>query len=183
MRLFTAIDLSPEVVRNLERLLDRLRPAARLHWSPPRNMHVTTKFIGDWPEERLEELKSTLDALPRPGAIDVAVRGLGWFPNARSPRVFWAGIEAGDGLYQLARDAERAMSRLGIAEEKRKYSPHLTLARIPDPAGLDALRAAIDALPSTDFGAFTADRHCLYHSALSPGGSKYMKLAEFPLSC
>ncbi|MCW5977072.1 MAG: RNA 2',3'-cyclic phosphodiesterase [Bryobacteraceae bacterium] len=181
MRLFTALDLTNEVVRNLECLLDRLRPAASLRWSPPHNMHVTAKFIGEWPEERLEEVKSALTGLPRPGNIDVAVRGLGWFPNARAPRVFWGGIEASEGLYQLARDADRAMSRLGVASEKRDFSPHLTLARIPPGAELAGLRAAIEALPSTEFGAFTVDRHYLYQSVMGPAGSKYTKLAEFAL--
>ena len=63
MRLFTGLNLSGEVIRNLERLLDRLRPTARIQWSPPRNLHITTKFIGEWPEERLDEMKSALGAL------------------------------------------------------------------------------------------------------------------------
>jgi 2'-5' RNA ligase len=181
MRLFTAIDLPEAVLETLEELLNRLKPTARLRWSHVRNVHVTTKFIGEWPSERLDELKEALTQLPRPGEIPVAVRGLGWFPNAGSPRVFWAGIEASEGLGVLARNTEQAASRLGIPEEKRAYSPHLTLARIQIPVDLSSLRKAIDALPSLEFGAFTANRHYLYQSQLSPGGSKYTKLAEFPL--
>lgn len=181
MRLFTAIDLPEDVLRNLEMLLDRLRPTARLRWSPVRNMHVTTKFIGEWPAERLQELTAGLRELPSPGEISVAIRGLGWFPNPRSPRVFWAGIEASEALSQLAHDTEKLASRLGGPEEKRKYSPHLTLARIQAPADLGALRRAIDALPSTDFGAFTTAKHYLYESQPGPGGSQYLKMAEFPL--
>ena len=64
MRLFIGIDLTPEVIRSLEELLQRLKPAAQINWSPPRNLHITTKFVGEWPEERLAELKSVLGTLP-----------------------------------------------------------------------------------------------------------------------
>jgi len=181
MRLFTAIDLSEEVRRNLERLLERLRPTARLRWSRPENLHVTTKFIGEWPEARLDELKRALAAIPRPGAIPIAVRGLGWFPNARAPRVFWAGIEAGSGLAELARQTELSTSRLGVPEEGRPYSPHLTLARVPPVTPLGALEKAIADLGAPDFGGFTALRFHLYLSELSPAGSRYTRLADFPL--
>lgn len=181
MRLFTAIDLSEEVRRNLERLLERLRPAARLRWSRPENLHITTKFIGEWPEGRLEELTRALAAIPRPGPVAVAVRGLGWFPSARAPRVFWAGIEAGPGLAELARQTELCTSRLGVPAEGRPYAPHLTLARVPPGTPLAPLEKAIAGLPQTDFGAFTAVRFHLYLSELSPGGSRYTKLADFAL--
>ena len=64
MRLFTALDLPPEVLGRLDHLLRRLKPAARISWSPPENLHVTTKFIGEWPESRLAELKAALGGLP-----------------------------------------------------------------------------------------------------------------------
>src|SRR5437764_2020465 len=94
MRLFAGLELPDEVVANLERLLDRLRPTARLHWSPPANLHITTKFIGAWPPERLTELREALGGLPPHHPIEVLVRHLGFFPNPHSPRVFWCGIEA-----------------------------------------------------------------------------------------
>jgi 2'-5' RNA ligase len=57
MRLFVGLDLPPATVGSLEALLNRLRPAARIQWSPPVNLHITTKFIGEWPEEKLDQLK------------------------------------------------------------------------------------------------------------------------------
>src|ERR1035441_4957883 len=92
MRLFTGLDLPEDVVANLERLLAKLRPAARIGWSAPANLHITTKFIGEWPDERLEELKQALVSVEARAAIDVAVRKVGFFPNARAPRVFWCGV-------------------------------------------------------------------------------------------
>ena len=181
MRLFTALDLSAEVQSRLEELLERLRPAARIHWSPPENLHITTKFIGEWPEERLEELKRVLRALdPRP-PLPVHIRQVGFFPNPHSPRVFWCGIEA-PGLETLAADTDRATASLGVASEKRAYSPHLTLARIKERIDLQPLREIIAGSPSLDFGRFTADRYYLYLSKLQRSGSVYTKLAEFPFA-
>ncbi len=182
MRLFTGFDLPVSVLSGLERLQMTLRSTARINWSPPSNLHLTTKFIGEWPEERLEELREALGGLqPRP-PLRVAVRGLGFFPNPRAPRVFWAGVEGPPELAGLAAETDRALARLGIPPENRPYSPHLTLARVKAPVPLDALRAAIAALPSTEFGEFTVDRFWLYHSRLSPSGSVYTKLSDFPLA-
>ena len=182
MRLFIGIDLTPEVIANLEDLLQRLKPAAQINWSPPRNLHITTKFIGEWPEERLPELKSALATLPGRQPITIAIEKLGFFPNPHSPRVFWAGVHAGDGLAGLAHDTEQALAPLGVAKEERQYSPHLTLARIKTPGKQPALLQAVARLPSLDFGSFTADRFHLYQSRTAPTGSVYTKLAEFPLA-
>src|SRR5579884_4190074 len=114
VRLFVAIDIPDEVKARLRALVDRLRPLAKLTWSPLDNLHVTTKFIGEWPEERLSEVKRVLAAVDRPAAIQVAVRGLGWFPNARNPRVFWAGIDANESLARLAEETEKSLETIGV---------------------------------------------------------------------
>jgi len=182
MRLFVGIDLPYEVRRNLELLLQMLRPKADLQWSPPSNLHITTKFIGEWPEEDLDFLKEALAGIPVPGEFRVDIQGLGWFPDERNPRVFWAGIRGGESLPQLARSTEDACESLGIPRENRPYSPHLTLARIRRPADLAPLRRTLETLPSDHFGRFTASQFHLYESKLRPGGSIYTKLASFPLA-
>jgi len=179
MRLFTALDLAPDVAASLERLLAQLRPAARIQWSPPANLHITTKFIGEWPEQRLAELKAGLAGIPPRAAIPVRIHHLGFFPNPHAPRVFWCGIEA-PGLAELAAATDAVTAALGVAKETRAFSPHLTLARIKERLNLQPLREAIAALPELEFGAFTAAGFCLYQSHLRPGGSVYTKLAEFP---
>ena len=181
MRLFTGLDLPDKVVGSLRELLDRLRPTARIQWSPPENLHITTKFIGEWPEPRLEELKSLLAALPLRDPIPVHIRKVGFFPNPHSPRVFWCGIEA-PGLDALAADTDRATGTLGIPAETRPFSPHLTLARIKEKTDLQPLREIVAAQPSLDFGRFTVSRFFLYHSRLTPKGSVYTKLAECKFS-
>jgi len=173
--------LNPSVDRNLERLFERLRPTARIYWSLPANLHLTTKFIGEWPEERLGELKAALAALESQPPIAVHIRKVGFFPNPHAPRVFWCGIEA-PGLEALAEHTDGATAALGIARETRAFSPHLTLARIKERLDLQPLRQAVAALPSLDFGEFQAASFFLYQSTLRPSGSVYTKLAEFPLA-
>ena len=181
MRLFTGLDLPDDLVANLEALLRRLKPAARIQWSPPANLHVTTKFIGEWPEARLEELKAALAGLPGRDAVPVRIRRVGFLPNPHSPRIFWCGIEA-PGLPELAADTDSATAALGIPRDDRPFSPHLTLARIRERVELQPLREAIAALASQEFGSFQAASFYLYQSTLRPSGSVYTKLAEFPLT-
>jgi 2'-5' RNA ligase len=182
MRLFTALDLPNTLLATIDHLLERLRPTARLKWTPVSSLHITTKFIGEWPEARLEALISALREVPVSGPVDIEVRGLGWFPNPSSARVFWAGIRASPNLEDLARDTEKALAQLGIQPENRKFSPHLTLARIPQPApALGDLRRAVASIPSEAFGQFRTEQFFLYQSRLSPKGSTYTKLAGFPL--
>jgi 2'-5' RNA ligase len=180
MRLFTAIGLPEEIVANLTNLLVRLKPTARINWSPPQNLHITVKFIGEWPEQSLPELAAALAALTSRPAIPIAIEKLGFFPNPHAPRVFWTAVHAGDALPQLARDTEDVLAPLGIAKEQRPYSPHLTLARIKTPGKQPALLQAVAQLPSLDFGRFTADRFHLYRSQTAPSGSVYSQLTEFP---
>jgi 2'-5' RNA ligase len=180
MRLFTGIELPEQMREKLELLMTHLRPAAHLKWSPVYNLHLTVKFIGEWPEEKLPELEAALRSLPPRAPMLAEVKGVGWYPNPNHPRVFWVGVQAGDALGALARDTDITLARLGIPSEDRPYSAHLTLARVKDAVPLQPLRNAIAQLESVEFGSFTADRFCLYRSQPGSAGSIYTKLADFP---
>jgi 2'-5' RNA ligase len=180
LRLFTGIAIPPEVNSQVDELVRRLKPLARIRWSPSSNFHITTKFIGAWPEDRLEELKRALPGVSD-GAFQIGIRGLGFYPNAKRPRIFWVGVEGGDSLISLAVRTEEACARLGVEREKKVYSPHLTLARIDSPGGLGGLHEALETLPDSEFGEFQAKAFHLYLSRPGRGGSVYTSLAEFPL--
>ena len=181
MRLFCGLALAYETRRNLELMLQHLRPAAAIHWSPPENWHITTKFIGEQPESELPRIIDALSDLPSPGPLEVTVAGLGWFPNPHQPRFLFAGIQAPAGLAELAHQADQRLAQVGVPQETKPYMPHLTLARIKPPHDLAALRRTIASLPLADFGRFVAAKHLLYQSKMGPGGSQYTVLAEFPL--
>jgi 2'-5' RNA ligase len=143
---------------------------------------VTLKFIGEWPEEKLPQLETALRTIQPREAINAEVKGLGWYPNPHHPRVFWVGIHGGDQLTTLAKDIERALAPLGVAIEERAFNAHLTLARIKEPAPLQALRNTIAQLESVEFGTFPVDRFYLYRSQPGSAGSIYTKLSEYPLN-
>jgi len=181
MRLFCGIDLPEDVRERLERLLMHLRPCAHLKWVTVYNLHLTLKFIGEWPEENLPQLESALRSIQKRPSVPLAVRGLGWYPNPRNPRVFWAAVEGGDALAGLAHDIEVKLEPLGIAKETRVFTAHLTLARIKEPVPLETLRNAVTQLGSAEFGSFPVDRFYLFRSQPGSAGSIYTKLSEFPL--
>ncbi|MCS7024884.1 MAG: RNA 2',3'-cyclic phosphodiesterase [Bryobacteraceae bacterium] len=181
MRLFVALDLPEPVKNSLASLIETLRPCAALRWVKPENLHITTKFIGEFPEEDLDLLQAALSEIQSP-AVPISVRGLGWFPNPHRPRVFWAAVHAPDSLPALARATEEAVVGLGVPREGRPWAPHLTLARIEATVDLASLRRRIASLDGQDWGSFKATEFHLYKSDLRPGGSVYTRLVTFPLA-
>ncbi len=126
MRLFTAIDIPPDIRAALATLLDRLRPLAKLRWIHAEKLHITTKFIGEWPEEQLEELKGALASVKAPAPVDIVIRRSGRAPSAVP---LYAAVEPNDALTKLAAATGRAVEGIGVAAEDRVYRPHVTLAR------------------------------------------------------
>lgn len=186
MRLFTGIDIPATLSAPLGNLVAQWKPLAAIRWSKVENLHVTTKFIGEWPEERLGEMKQSLATLAPREPVSISFRGLGWFPNPHQPRLFWVAVHGGAELAGLARETEEKLAALGVGKENREYRPHLTLARVEPRGGgpapdLGALRRAIATLETDDFGSFDAHAHHLYLSEPTSGGSQYTKLATFPM--
>jgi 2'-5' RNA ligase len=179
MRLFTAIELPDETIWKLERLLVALRPEAAIKWSPIDNLHVTTKFIGEWPPERVPELESALAGLLPRRPFSIELRDLGWFPNERSPRVLWAGVHADPELAELAHDTDQRLAQLGIAVEERPFTPHLTLARIKNPVPLNQLRMKVQDLQPAAMGSFEVSHFHLFRSDPGSHSSIYRKLHAF----
>jgi len=183
VRLFVAIDIPEDIRSALGDLMKSLRDTCQdARWVRIAGLHVTLKFIGETPSERVADLKSALENIPSRDPIALDFRGLGFFPNARRPRVLWARVEAGPDLAALANAVEKALSPVGIQEEDRNFSPHLTLARFKDAAGVDALQVTIEKAGPLKFGGATATEFHLYQSVLKPGGAEYTRLATFSLS-
>ncbi len=181
MRAFIAIDL-PEVIRGelarWQRTFASVCPDAR--WTRPEGIHLTLKFLG---EISAEQVKQVTGMLASPGAFEpfkVEVREFGFFPDARRPRVFWAGINAPQALRDLAARVEEAMEKLDFPSEQRDYNPHLTLARFKTPRPQPELVAAVEKQRELSLGSFEASEFFLFESKLSPRGAEYRKVARFP---
>jgi 2'-5' RNA ligase len=180
MRLFVAMDIPEDVRSAIAAVIAKLRPACRnARWVRIEGLHVTLKFIGEAPSEKVDTIKTALAALPSCDPILINFRGLGFFPNDRRPRVLWVGIEAGPELAALAARIETALNPLGIPHDERTFAPHLTLARFEAPRVLDAMQEAVKKSSRFKFGATTAQEFHLYQSVLKPGGAEYTRLATF----
>ena len=192
MRLFVALDIDAEIRGRIAQFIDGVRefaPDAR--WVAAQSLHLTLKFIGEWPGEPLDELKRTLAGV-RGQPAEITFSGTGFFPTPKSARVFWIGIQAGPELASLAVAVDTATSSLGIEKEQRAFTPHLTLARTGSGrpqrmssdranASFRRLREKLAAMPVPAFGTMSAREFFLYESKLSPKGAVYTKLASFPL--
>jgi RNA 2',3'-cyclic 3'-phosphodiesterase len=188
VRLFVALEIPAAVRRNFSALLEDLRGVAlqagdkRPRWVSPENLHITLKFIGQHPEDQLNAIRNALGDVRSNSPVEITFGGLGFFPNEKRPRVFWAGLEASPNLPALARDVDRATATRGVAQETREFTPHLTLARFEPPGLNEKLRAAIQKNAERDFGSFCAAEFHLIESKTKPSGAEYTRLASFPFA-
>jgi RNA 2',3'-cyclic 3'-phosphodiesterase len=180
MRVFIAVDLPSHVRKTLADVQHELRPLSNsVRWVAPESIHITLKFIGEMPEKRLEEVDTELRGFTwKP--FTITVRGVGFFPGKRSPRVLWAGMEAPT-MKDMAEELDTRMERLGFDKEKRAFRPHITLGRARDTRIDSALVTASEPYQEYDFGSFVADRVFLFQSTLNPSGAVYEKLKEYLL--
>lgn len=188
VRAFIAVDLSSAILAQLASLSAQLQrgAAARLvRWVAVNNIHLTLKFLGDVPVERLEGLKQMLAAAAnRCRAFDLAVGGLGVFPSLRQPRVVWVGTQPSPHLQALQKGLESGAEGLGFPKEERPFSPHLTLGRVAREISTDQARQLSQALAAFtvgDLGLSPVLAVHLYQSDLRPGGSVYTVLSSASL--
>lgn len=185
MRIFIALDIPGEIRGRIIEFMERARACApEARWARPEGVHVTLKFVGEVSEAKAQEIKSAL-ATVKAEPFNVRFGGAGFFPTPRSPRVFWIGVEGGEGLAGLAAAIDTATHKLGIAREDRAYSPHLTLARSGTGPGagqlLRPLQHLLQAEGDLHFGTMTAREFFLYRSELQRGGARYSKLERFEM--
>ncbi len=188
MRTFIAIDLPEAILAALGQQQAAFRAACstcrkeEVRWTRPEGIHLTLKFLGEISEERLREVTEVLRTLEAFENFSVEVKGFGFFPDARRPRVFWAGLEAPPALPQLAERVEAAMEKLGFAREARPFTPHLTLARFKVPRPQPTLQARIEQEFDRTLGRFDVSEFFLFESKFSGGGAPavYRKIARFP---
>jgi len=179
MRAFIAIDLPEEIHVALSRQQAEFRavsPDAR--WT--RGIHLTLKFLGEIPDDKARAVTEALLACAAIPRFSVEVRGFGFFPDSRRPKVFWAAVKAPPDLLRLAEEVEGAMEKLGFGREQRAYSPHLTLARFKIPKPQPALKALVEQLSEKNLGQFEVSEFFLFESRLNPHGAEYRKVARFP---
>jgi len=181
MRAFIAIDLPESIRAALRRKQASFRsvcPDAR--WTQPEGIHLTLKFLGEISEAKVKEVSESLKSLSRFESFSIGLKGFGFFPDARRPRVLWTGVDAPASLSRIAEQVEEAMQRIGFAREDRVFQPHLTLARFKVPQPQPALQALLTQQGEEELGNFEVSEFFLFESKLSPRGAEYRKVERFP---
>jgi 2'-5' RNA ligase len=188
IRCFIAIEIPAEIQTALTRTITQAQVNRASGFRPVRteSIHLTLKFLGDVEQEKLTGITAGLHELcTKVEPFSLQVRGLGAFPTWDRPRTIWAGLEYPSvlpGLFQLV---DELTTRAGFPGEGRKFSPHLTLARISEQADPLILRQKIQTLRSLSeisFGEVHATHLTFFKSILQPGGSVYQPLSIHPFS-
>jgi 2'-5' RNA ligase len=127
MRLFVGLELPWALRQRVAMLAGGGIPGAR--WVPPENYHVTLRFIGEVPRFEAEEIDHALAALKAPG-FTLNLAGVGTFAKGGRSQALWVGVERNQQLDRLQSKIETALQRCGFEPERRRFQPHLTLARL-----------------------------------------------------
>jgi RNA 2',3'-cyclic 3'-phosphodiesterase len=188
LRLFVALDPTDPVRRDLAaRQAELRRRAGRradlVRFPPADRLHLTLRFLGSVPEERLPEIREAVaGAAARARPLRLRVRGAGGFPTSRRPRVVWVGVEDdGGGLSSLAAELGSRLAPLGFPAEERPLTPHFTIGRSRAGRGAPGLGEALAEVAAATPVPWEATEVCLFRSHLSAAGARYEALARFPL--
>lgn len=189
LRLFAAVAI-PELVREemarVQRELQPFTTPGDVRWTKPEQLHLTLKFLGDVPASAVEALKKSMtEACAGVRPFYLRARGIGFFPDSRSPRVIWVGFEGDEnGLTDLQTRVERALAPFAEKPGAEKFLAHATLGRFQKYRRhkTEKLLPRASALGGHVFGEWQAEEVGLFRSELSPGGARHTSLAAFPLA-
>jgi 2'-5' RNA ligase len=189
IRAFIAVPLPDSLLEQLTALQRQLKkrvPERSVRWVRPEGIHLTLKFLGDTPTEKLPKIERALAEVARHApACTFTVGELGCFPNPRRPRIVWIGVQEPTGRLAALQDAiEEVMAPFGYEPEGRGFTPHLTLGRVQRKVSRSDAARVGEVVTSTEVGQLAevpADRFALIRSLLKPTGAEYTALAEFPL--
>ncbi len=184
IRSFIAIELSLPVKTKIEDIQRKLKSSASdVRWVRTESIHLTLKFLGTIEEEQIPEITGSIEQCCTASVpFALTVHTLGVFPSEKNPRVIWIGAEDSTGtLARLQQGLEKKLSTIGCKEEKRPFSPHLTLGRIKSPKGKKELMQRLAEHINCECGTLAAQEICLFKSDLRPGGAIHTKLRTFQL--
>jgi 2'-5' RNA ligase len=166
---FISVDI--EMNEGFERLQAGLRKTgANLKLVDLKNIHLTLKFLGNTDETLVPRIKNIMEeGVANMAPFEMELKGVGAFPNMNRIQVLWVGTRNAEGLGSLAS---------GFKKEKRRFSPHITLARVRSGRNLDAVRGVLGEYTEEGFGVQTIDRIRLKKSDLKPSGPIYSVVEE-----
>ncbi len=180
-RLFVAVELA-SVARQVEEIQSLLRVAAEdVNWVRPENFHLTLKFLGGTPDERIESIQQALArAVSGMEPFEVELSGVGAFPTTSRARVVWVGLVPERPLVQLAGRVEDELEGLGVGREERPFAAHVTLGRRRTPRRDERLQKTLGELTVANGARSRIAEAVLMQSHLRAGGPVYTPVARFP---
>ncbi|RDD63411.1 RNA 2',3'-cyclic phosphodiesterase [Ferruginivarius sediminum] len=176
MRLFVAIPLPEQLTDRLALMAGGLDNA---RWVDPDNMHLTLRFLGELDGREAADVDAALGEIRVP-AFDMELADIGSFGNGKKVNALWVGVEAPEPLTRLQTKVEQAVQRAGVEPERRKFRPHVTIARFKGPPG-PKLGNFLHEHALFRSGPIHVDRFVLYSSKLTPKGPIYREEAVYPL--
>ncbi|MBB3563739.1 RNA 2',3'-cyclic phosphodiesterase [Sinorhizobium sp. B11] len=174
-RLFTALEIPRNAAMSLSLLRGGL-PGAR--WIDVENYHITLRFIGDVDGRTADEIVERLDRIDRP-EFQLRLEGIGSF-GSKKPHSIWAGVSPSPEMYALQGEIERICQRIGLPPDPRKFTPHVTLARLKY-SRVDDVVQYLAGRGNFQTSTFTVPRFVLLSSRESVGGGPYLTEEVFPL--
>ncbi|MGF7160670.1 2'-5' RNA ligase [Rhodoligotrophos appendicifer] len=174
-RLFTGLEIPADICDELELMRGGVWGA---RWIERESFHITLRFVGDISEGQARELVEALDDVDAP-AFSLKLKGVGSFGGAK-PRSIWAGVDGDETLRRLQSSHERVCQLVGLRSEARKYTPHVTLARLKeaDVGNVNEFVASHSLFESREFD---VNEFVLFSSRPSRGGGPYAVEEIYPL--
>jgi len=181
LRAFVAVEMPGPVRKALEEAQSDLkRLNIRARWVRPENIHLTLKFLGNIPVGHVASIGEVLRVVARAhGRFSLAAAGVGVFPDARRPKVIWAGLtRRPEALTPLQQDLDGRLAALGFPREEKPFRSHLTIGRFRAEGLPGPVADAVKRYAAVQFGTFTVDEIVLMKSDLRPEGPLYEQLAR-----
>ena len=145
-------------------------------------VHITMKFLGDTDESLVPEIEEVMkNAISGIQPFTMKLKGSGAFPNLNRISVVWAGMENADALGEIARKIDTGLATLGFQPERRKFSPHVTIARVKGSKNKERLADTITQFQNKEFGEIPVDKIILKKSVLTPQGPIYSDVVRVKL--
>jgi RNA 2',3'-cyclic 3'-phosphodiesterase len=182
-RIFAAIKVIPDP--NLIKVYDELKNLLRgekITWVDENNIHITLKFFGDTPEEKIPLIINILDEISRKHQLfTIGLENTGIFGSSYNPRVVWFGMSHDNELQALAEDILDVLHRNGFPRDSQNYMPHLTIGRVKYLQNKKRFQQTIDTFKNIYIQKVTAGHFDLIESRLTPKGPIYTTIRRFDL--
>lgn len=189
IRTFIAVDFPLEIKEKIAEITAYFQtklPPAQIKWVEPDHMHLTLKFMGETPLDKLVQIKQSIHQVVSGfPSFKIEIKALGMYPNAKRPRVIWLGINDENNLILLHNQLDQALKGEGIKSDRRPLSPHLTIGRVrrnADQESVMQIGKILSQFKIGSLGCIKIDEIVYYQSVLTPQGPIYTILQSTSLN-